>query len=244
MVSQKHSTQPASSRTPLAGAMAELSQLLLDTNSFHDLMVELAELAARTIPAVKTCAITMANGGRVITVGAADSLAAQLDEQQYALDEGPCLQALHDRQIVDAPDLSRENRWDGYPQAALSLGIAAIYSSPLIAGERAVGVLNLYADHLNAFDDVSRQLTAELVTVTALAIAATLRNYGDITLTDQLQEALNSRSIIDQAIGILVATQHVPPTEAFAVLRRQSQNSNTRLTTIAQQLVDGYTRAG
>lgn len=99
--------------------------MLLDSNTFHDLMVKLTELAVRTIPAVRTCDITMSNDGRVITVGAADSLAAQLDEQQHALDEGPCLQALHDRQIIDTPDLTREDRWDGYPQAALSLGIAA-----------------------------------------------------------------------------------------------------------------------
>ncbi|WP_353647787.1 ANTAR domain-containing protein [Nakamurella sp. A5-74] len=76
-----------------------------------------------------------------------------------------------------------------------------------------------------------------------MAIAATLRNYGDVTLTDQLQEALNSRSIIDRAIGIIVATQHISPVEAFTALRKQSQNGNTRLATIARQLVDGYTQA-
>lgn len=83
----------------------------------------------------------------------------------------------------------------------------------------------------------------ELATVTAMAIAATLRNYGDVTLTDQLQEALNSRSIIDRAIGIIVATQHISPVEAFTALRKQSKNGNTRLATIARQLVDGYTQA-
>ncbi|MGI8415143.1 MAG: hypothetical protein ACR2P2_02835 [Nakamurella sp.] len=94
---------------------------------------------------MNTCSITMANNGRVITAGAADSLATQRDDQQYSLDEGPCLQAMHDLRIIDAADLTREDRWDGYPPAALPTQIGSIYySSPLIVAERAIGVLNRY----------------------------------------------------------------------------------------------------
>src|ERR1700712_4301151 len=109
----------ASSRPPLADAVQELGQLLLDTDSFHQLMVTIAALIVRTVPGAMTCGVTMANDGRVITVGAADDLAMQLDEQQYELDEGPCLQALREGHIVDAPDLTTEHRWDDYPEQAI-----------------------------------------------------------------------------------------------------------------------------
>jgi len=203
-------------------------------------MVSLAALTVRTVPAALTCGVTMANDGRVITVGPADQLAAQLDEQQYDMDEGPCLQALRESHIVDAPDLSVEQRWDGYPPAAMGLGVAAIYSSPLIVAEHTIGVVNLYADRKDPFTQTTKDLIAQLVSLTAVAVTATLRNYADVSLTDQLQEALNSRSVIDQAIGIIIATQKIGPTAAFGMLRKQSQNSNTRVAVIAQRLVDQY----
>src|ERR1700712_5546492 len=165
----------ASSRPPLADAVQELGQLLLGTDSFHQLMVAIAALTVRTVPAARTCGITMASDGRVITVGAADDLAAQLDEQQYDLDEGPCLQALREGRIVDAPDLSVEHRWDGYPRQAMNRGVAAIYSSPLIVAEHTIGVLNLYAAHNNPFDDTAKQLIAEMTALSAVAVTATLR---------------------------------------------------------------------
>lgn len=76
---------PADQRTPasalLAAAMTELSQLLLDTESFQELMVQLAQLSARTVPGVKTCGITMAKDGRVVTVGAANTRLAVIAQQ-------------------------------------------------------------------------------------------------------------------------------------------------------------------
>lgn len=126
----------------------------------------------------------------------------------------------------------------------LTHGIQAIYSSPLKIGEgRTVGVLNLYVDEPPALDDAAKHLVAQLVTVAAVAITATLRNHEDVTLADQLQAALSTRAVIDQGIGVIVATRRLTPTDAFTVLRKQSQNSNTRLAVIAQQLVDSYSRA-
>src|ERR1700712_3526567 len=173
------SASPA--RPLLAGAVDELGQLLLNSDSFHELMVAIAALIVRTVPGATTCGVTMANGGRVITAGAADDLAVQLDEHQYDLDEGPCLQALREQRIVDAPDLGAEQRWNGYPQTAQALGIAAIYSSPLLVADHTIGVVNLYADRKDPFDAAGKELIAELGTLTTVAVIATLRNYADVT---------------------------------------------------------------
>ena len=94
----------------LSPALAELAGLLLSTDSFTELVQQVAELAVRTVEPATTCGITLAEQGRVFTVAAADQLASQLDEQQYELDNGPCLQALHSGEVVDAEDLRAEPR--------------------------------------------------------------------------------------------------------------------------------------
>jgi GAF domain-containing protein len=230
---------PAGAGPPLAFALQELAELLLATSSFQDLLQSIAELSVRSVPGVLTCGITMANGGRVITVASADTLGSLLDEQQYEIDEGPCLEALYTARIVTAPDMSREARWEGYPQRAMAHGVSAVYASPLIIRGEALGVLNLYAAHVSAFEDPSRvDLIAQIVTLTCVAITATLRNYGDVTLAEQLQSAMSSRSVIDQAMGIIMETEHCSATDAFALLRGVSQTRNIRLAEIAKDLVD------
>ncbi|WP_111766033.1 GAF and ANTAR domain-containing protein [Nakamurella deserti] len=223
----------------LPAALRELSAVLTSTESFHELIQRIAELAARTVPTALTCGITVATDGRVVTVGAADALAAQLDEQQYRLEAGPCLEALWTGRVVDVPDLSREQRWDGYPVQAMAQGISAVYASPLRVRDDTVGALNLYAARPYAFDDDDQRASIQqLADLTTVAITGSLRNYGDARLSDQLQTALNSRAVIDQAIGIVMATRHCSAEEAFATLRTISQTRNVRLAVIAAGLVE------
>ena len=233
---------PKTTGRGLPGALQELSELLLATDSVQDLMQKIAELSVRTVTTAVTCGFTMANGGRVITVAASDPLGAQLDEQQYQIDEGPCLQALRTAQIVTCPDLSPETRWAGYPQRAMAYGVSAVYSSPLIVRGETLGALNLYAERPGGFDgDDCAAAIAQIVTLVAVALTGTPRNYGDVTLTDQLQEALSTRSVIDQAMGIIMGTRHCTADQAFEILRGASQTRNLRLAQIAQTLVDRTT---
>jgi GAF domain-containing protein len=223
----------------LSSALTELAGLLLDTDSFQTVMQELAESSTRMVPNVLTAGITVANGDRVVTVATADALGRLLDERQYDLDEGPCLEAMRTRNIVDVPDMSLETRWNGYPPQVRAHGVEATYSLPLVVRDESIGVLNLYADHTHAFDEQSvKDAATQLVTLITVAVTGTLRNYGDVTLTDQLQRALSTRSIIDQAVGILIGSHHCTAGEAFAILRGASQTRNVRLNQIAQDLVD------
>lgn len=223
----------------LAGALTELVGLLLDTDSFQAVMEQLAATAPRLVPGLLTGGITVAIGGRIITVASTDALGRLLDERQYDLDEGPCLESMRTNKVIDVPDMSVETRWSPYPAQIRALGVESTHSVPLSARNQVIGVVNLYADHPHAFDPPAVvEGAAQLATLTTMAITATLRNYGDITVTDQLQQALASRSVIDQAIGILVGTQHCTPDEAFIILRGASQTRNVRLHQIAQDLVD------
>lgn len=227
----------------LSAALAELAGLLLSTASFTELVQEVGELAVRTVAPAVTCGITLAQQDRVFTVAAADELANQLDEQQYDMGDGPCLQALRTGEIVDVVDLRAESRWGDYPSIAMGHGILAMYSVPLIVDGKPVGVLNVYARAPNAFSAVDRQLLQLLAGQAAIAVTAALRHYDEVTLSDHLRIALSSRSVIDQAIGIIMAHQRGTAEHAFAALRTISQRRNIKLRVVAAELVDTVGRA-
>jgi GAF domain-containing protein len=219
-------------------ALLELAGLLTASDSFEQMMQSACELAARLVPAAATCAITLAQDGHAITIGSADALARQLDEQQYDLDQGPCLQAMATGEIVSSPDLSREERWDGYPPRAVANGISSIYSSPLRVNDAVIGALNMYAEAVDAFDDEARAVIALLTALTGVTISTAMGHFDETQLSDHLRRALSNRSVIDQAIGIVIASQHCSPGEAFDVLRTVSQNRNIKLRDVAAEVVE------
>jgi GAF domain-containing protein len=149
---------------------------------------------------------------------------------------------LHSAQVVDGTDLGAESRWEDYPTIAMGYGILAVYSMPLIVAGKPVGVLNLYAGTPNAFGPRERQLAALLAGQATIAVTAALRHYDEVTLSDQLRIALSSRSVIDQALGIVMAQQRGTPEQAFAALRTISQRRNIKLRVVAAELVKTISR--
>ena len=123
-----------SSAHRLSGALSELAGLLLDTDSFQAVMQQLAETAPRLVPGLLTAGITVAVGNRVITVASMDAMAQLLDERQYELDEGPCLESMRSSTVIDVPDVSSETRWGPYPAQVRALGVESTHSIPLTAG--------------------------------------------------------------------------------------------------------------
>ncbi|MGH3896958.1 MAG: GAF and ANTAR domain-containing protein [Pseudonocardiaceae bacterium] len=226
----------------VGAALSELAGLLLSTESFEELIQGVAELSVRVIEPVATCGITLAQDDRVFTVASADALAEQLDEQQYEYETGPCLQALASGEVVEAVDLATEDRWNGYPTIAMAHGILAVLSTPLIVDGKPMGVLNLYARAPHTFSAVDRQLAGLLAGQAAIAVTAALRHYDEVTLAEHLRVALSSRSVIDQAIGIVMAQLRCSPDEAFASLRTISQRQNIKLRVVAAELVDATWR--
>jgi len=114
---------------------------------------------------------------------------------------------------------------------------------PLIVDGKPVGVLNVYARTPKAFGAMDRQLMQLLAGQAAIAVTAALRHYDEVTLFDHLRTALCSRSVIDQAIGIVMAQQRGTPAQAFAALRTISQRRNIKLRLVATELVETVGRA-
>lgn len=217
----------------------ELAGLLLQTNTFLELVGGVAALAVSTVPRASTCGILLAEGDRVYTVASADSLAGQLDEQQYALEVGPCLQALRTREVLEVEDFADETRWDGYPSIVLAHGIRSSLSTPMLAGDRALGVLNLYSDTAGTWAAQDRQLARLLSGQATIAVTGALRDFDQTSLSEQLREALQSRGVIDQALGVIMGQSRCDEQTAFGMLRSVSQRRNRKLRDVAADIVAG-----
>lgn len=215
---------------------ARLSQLLLSAHSFDTFLTELVDYAS--VQTGHSCSLTVRTGHRpAFTIAATDELTQRLDERQYGNNEGPCLEALATGVPILVTDMTSEVRWAPFPAQAAELGARSSMSYPLITGEQVIGALNMYAFRPLAPDVALQARAAQLADRAAGALAVGLRIAEEHTENANLRIALNSRSIIDQAIGILIAQQQCTVEDAFALLRQASQGRNVKLRDVAAQVV-------
>lgn len=230
---------PLSSRPPvdLVEAFGLLQSLLLAVQSVDDFLTEVAKLAAGVVQPPGSCGITVRRDGRPLTVASSDERAERLDEVQYSGGHGPCLDTLHTGAVIDVPDLAADGRWEGYRPHALKQGARSSVSIPLTVDGATVGALNLYGFRPHAFDAAARQHAETFASQAAAALTLLLRNAALAENSQQLERALTSRTVIDQALGILMAQQRCTADEAFALLRAHSQNNNRKLRDLAADLI-------
>ena len=225
----------------LASAYGELQNLLIATADVSDFLHELANLAAAVIEPVASCGITLRRDGQPMTVAASGDLANQVDELQYGRGVGPCLQALHTGEIVAVEDLSAEDRWGDYPVHAIARGVAGSLSVPLIAAGTSVGALNLYTTIAHQFSAAEISQASAFAAQASGALTLVLRQANQAVLEGQLREALSSRAVIDQAIGVVMGERKCSASEAFEVLREASQHRNVKLQAVAAGLIQTMT---
>jgi GAF domain-containing protein len=141
------------------------------------------------------------------------------------------------REVVRTGVTGAERRWPQFARSARGAGVESYLSCPLIIGEEFAGSLNLYSEQPHGFADFDVALLRLYVTAACAAIDNARRYARARQLADQLNQALNSRAIIDQAIGVLIAQTGITADRAFAELSRRSQNSNVKLREVAAQLI-------
>ena len=156
-------------------------------------------------------------------------MAVTLDELQYELSEGPCYQVVVDETVAVSNDLSVEPRWPQFGSRAAALGVGSQLAMILVAESRQRVALNLYARDRHAFGDSFE--VAELFAAQASLLLGFARTIQD------LDQAVKSHTVIGQAVGIVMERYGVDQTRAFGYLTRLSQNSNTKLRTVADNLV-------
>lgn len=215
-----------------------LQELLLTAPEVETFLGEVAVLAAGLIEPVASVGITVRYGGEFLTVASSDDRAALVDEEQYLEGQGPCLEALRTGRVVEVNDQHTDPRLERFGARARANGVFSTLSLPLLVDARPLGALNLYStERVNAFGEEVRQHALAFAQRASVALTLRLRHEEQAKTSRQLEEALASRTVIDQAVGILMAEQRCDAHAAFDLLRRHSQNQNHRLRKVAENIV-------
>jgi GAF domain-containing protein len=218
-------------------AFAELGRINLAENDLPAVLTRVAELARRTVPGADEVSVTLIRGGAAETAAYTGDLALTLDEWQYQRRTGPCLEAATAKATISVPDLRDDPRWPDWLQHALAAGARSSLSVGLPVEEKIDGALNLYGVRDRAFDDEAVLLAETFAGYAAVALA-NANLYGvTAKLARQLQAAMASRAVIEQAKGIIMGSRRCSADEAFAVLTKISQDSNRKLRDVAATLV-------
>jgi GAF domain-containing protein len=176
----------------------------------------------------------------VTTAVFSDPAVREIDQRQYEAGKGPCLDASRDGAIYGITSTAKDERWPEFARAALDHGIRSTLSLPLVVGDQSLGALNLYATTESAFSEGHQQGAASFATQASVVLANAQAYWDARALTEQLNEAMQSRAVIEQAKGIVMAQSHVDADTAFGMLRRASQRSNRKLRDVARELIERY----
>ncbi len=218
--------------------MPELAELLLSEETVSGLLEIIVTVAVAAVAGVDAASVSLLVGaaGRFETTSASSEVIRVVDESQYQGGEGPCVEAIRTGQEVTFERAS--GRWPMFAAAASAAGMASVWSLPLQVRDRTTGALNLYsaggAPPGDATVGIARGLAGQASAVLANAAALTSAQMAN----RQLQEALETRDMIGQAKGVLMARERMSADQAFDVLRRASQRSHRKLRDVAAEIVD------
>lgn len=198
---------------------------------------DLAQLGIQHMDAKVSCGLSAYKDGGTVTITGSDDVAVELERCEDVADEGPRTEAISTGHAVHVTDTTLLDKWPAWREPALARGVRQCLALPMISKGETLGAVTLYATTDTPFSADDRR-TAELFAVYAtgaLMVAIKLAEMAE--LTNHLEKALESRGVIDQAKGIIMAEQHCAADEAFLVLRRASQNQNVKIRHLAAQLV-------
>jgi GAF domain-containing protein len=219
-----------------------LRRFLTGDDDLDTMLANIATVATGTVPGCEAASITMLRHERPTTPVFTGEVARQLDETQYASGDGPCLAAMRHRG-VERLTVATDTRWPPFATAALDAGVTAVLAVPLVADERPLGALNLYSTTIEAFDDDARDVACLLADQLGVAAANVARYADALRLADELRTAMESRAVIEQAKGVLMASERCGPDRAFEILKQASQHQNRKLRDVAAEIVARYDAA-
>ncbi|MEZ0491084.1 GAF and ANTAR domain-containing protein [Kineococcus sp. TBRC 1896] len=223
----------------LEAAVVELGRIVAD-QPLTAVLRRVADLAVQAVPGADDVSVTLLRGGKPSTVAFHGDLAADLDERQYSLGYGPCVAAAQAGATLRIDDTARDDAFPDFSATAARRGVRSVVSVGLPDPDRRQGSINAYCfgrpEHPSI--TVEAQLALEQFAAfasVALGNAAALAEVGE--RADNLQIALQSRAVIEQAKGVLMGRHGVDADEAFTMLATQSQHGNRKLRVVAEEVV-------
>jgi GAF domain-containing protein len=203
------------------------------------LLQMVADLTKTVMPGNPEASVLLLAKDQPNTVSSTGELATDLDESQYETGQGPCLHAARTGEVTEIRDTRADDRWPDYTPRAVEHGNLSSLSIPLAIDQDAQvsGALNIYARRPDAFDEASRSVATRFAPYAAVAAGNLYAYQSARDMADNLQTALESRAVIDQAKGILMERYKLTPDQAFQLLARVSMTTNRKLRDIADHLV-------
>ena len=237
---------PEQDRSDLDGlqtSLTDLAGLVSGAMGLEGLLGQVASFAAHAIPGADGAGVTLLRVEgpvtRVEALATSHPFVAEIDEIQYVtLDEGPCLTAARERRTVRSGSLGGAKLWPRFGPRVGRLGVNSALALPLLLPGHTVGAINVYARAKDVFDDRAVAIGELFAAPAAVAVHNAGVLAQAVALTTQLQAALASRPVIDQAIGVMRGRTGCTSAEAFTRLREISQREHTKLVDVAHQLVD------
>lgn len=232
----------AAAQADLQESLTALSQLATGQVGLKEALTRVAELAVRAIPGAEGAGLTLLEKDRSDTIVATADFVREVDAIQYGLGQGPCISAASEARTVHSSSLGGDARWPQFGSKVARLNVHSALSLPLITTDRVVGAMNIYARPKQAFNEQSVELGQLFAVPAAIAVQNAQVLAQAKRLASQLQSALSTRAVIDQAIGIMMSRSGSTADEAFIKLRNLSQTQHQKLNVVAQSVVDQAVR--
>jgi GAF domain-containing protein len=225
--------------TDPAEALELLGRMSLRELSMDSLLQTVADLAKNVMPGNPETSVSLLVKDRPTTIASTGQLATDLDETQYDEGHGPCLHAARTGELTEIPDTRTDDRWPDYTPRAVEHGNLSSLSVPLHIDEKTqvTGALNIYARRPHAFDEASRSVATRFAPYAAVAAGNLYAYQSARDMAQNLQTALESRAVIDQAKGILMERHKLTADQAFQALAQASMHTNRKLRDVADHLV-------
>ncbi len=224
------------SLSELAGLFSELGRELLSEHSLEGTLELISKRAVKLVPAAQHAAISRGRNGKFETIGSTSELPLKVDQIQYDLGSGPCVDAARDEAIYRSGNLPGDQRWSEFGRrASAEHGIYSMLSVRLfLEDDDLVAALNLYSTATDAFDDDDQILVTLLAAHASMAMASARLHEQ----AQHLERALQSNRGIGVAMGVLMNQYKITQNEAFDLLRMASQHGHRKLVDVAMDVTE------
>lgn len=219
------------SETPILDTLRALAELAVNDDDLVETAEGVVALACETLDCQHAGLTVFRAGGSFETLAPTGPLVSEADNLQYQLGEGPCVEAAWEEETFVSNDLSRDPRYPNWGPKAAAMGFGSLLAARLSIGGNTIGALNLYATDTREYTADDRD-TAVIFASHAAATIMTVRER------ENLKEAVEGRTLIGQAQGILMERFDLDANRSFAVLRRFSQTQNIKLRQVAEMVIE------
>lgn len=225
--------------TDPATVFAALADIVYHGSSADEVYAALCNAAPLLVPHCDHASLMLMRHGKAVTVAASDAVARVVDDIERATGEGPCLDAIGSEAAQVESDLRTPSRWPAMARGVLNrTPVRGAMGFRINVDDQKVGALNLFTDTAGVFDSISADNAIILTAFTAVTVAAVMHGQEASTL----REGLESNREIGKAIGLIMAMHQVSGDEAFALLRKSSQDLNVKISDLAATVVDRHSR--